>query len=307
MLAIVSLIILILIFGVIFLHYSSELAFKRIFLKHKKNKEEAFLYLKDKGILDEEIYNKEDIFNVKIKSSEGYTLRGYLIEKYKNNKYMILVHGYSANYHIHMPFARLFLNEGFNVLLVDQRAHGGSEGKYTTYGYYEKNDIDGWIKYLEGKNGEDIYIGLHGQSLGGATVLMCGVNNNKVKFIIDDCGFSNGKEEIKHEFDKQRYIPFKPVYWLLRKKIKCRCNFDMDEVNPLKEIQNSNKPILFIHGKEDKLVPYTMAEDMYNKRANKEDILYLVEDADHMECYGANREKYEEVVRKFISKVNGEN
>lgn len=202
MLAIVSLIILILIFGVIFLHYSSELAFKRIFLKHKKNKEEAF---------------------------------------------------------------------------------------------------------LEGKNGEDIYIGLHGQSLGGATVLMCGVNNNKVKFIIDDCGFSNGKEEIKHEFDKQRYIPFKPVYWLLRKKIKCRCNFDMDEVNPLKEIQNSNKPILFIHGKEDKLVPYTMAEDMYNKRANKEDILYLVEDADHMECYGANREKYEEVVRKFISKVNGEN
>ena len=46
---------------------------------------------------------------------------------------------------------------------------------------------------------------------------------------------------------------------------------------------------------------------MYNKRANKEDILYLVEDADHMECYGANREKYEEVVRKFISKVNGEN
>ena len=220
---------------------------------------------------------------------------------------MILVHGYSANYHIHMPFARLFLNEGFNVLLVDQRAHGGSEGKYTTYGYYEKNDIDGWIKYLEGKNGEDIYIGLHGQSLGGATVLMCGVNNNKVKFIIDDCGFSNGKEEIKHEFDKQRYIPFKPVYWLLRKKIKCRCNFDMDEVNPLKEIQNSNKPILFIHGKEDKLVPYTMTEDMYNKRANKEDILYLVEDADHMECYGANREKYEEVVRKFISKVNGEN
>lgn len=220
---------------------------------------------------------------------------------------MILVHGYSANYHIHMPFTRLFLNEGLNVLLVDQRAHGGSEGEYTTYGYYEKNDIDRWIKYLEDKNGKDLYIGLHGQSLGGATVLMCGVNNDKVKFIIDDCGFSNGKEEIKHEFDKQRYIPFKPVYWLLRKKIKHRCNFDMDEVNPLKEIEKSNKPILFIHGKEDKLVPYTMAEDMYNKRGNKEDLLYLVEDAGHMECYGANREKYEEVVRKFISKVNGKN
>lgn len=296
---------LLIILVLLFLHYVSEIAFKRIFLRHRKNKEDAFLYLEDKGILDREIYEEENIEEVEIKSKEGYTLKGYLIEKYpSSNKYIILVHGYSANHHIHMPFVRLFLNEGYNVLLVDQRGHGDSEGTYPTYGYFEKDDINRWIGFLVKRKGEEVFIGLHGQSLGGATALMCGAENEKVRFIIDDCGYSSGREVVRHEFSKKKFIPFWIVYLVLRLKIRYRCGFDMDRVNPLEDIREIDKPILFIHGEMDKVVPSSMGEDMYKSRGNKNDMILLVKEAGHMECYGKRRKEYEEIVHRFLESIS---
>lgn len=282
-----------------------EKAFKKAFTAHKKTEEEAYKYLEEKGVLDREIYNEINREEVYIKSKEGFKLKGYLLEKYKDsNKYMILVHGFTANNHVHMAFARFFINEGFNVLVVDERNHGDSEGKYPSYGYFEKEDIDRWIDFLyKRKKGKKLFLGLHGQSMGGATVLMCGSRNSKVDFIIEDCGYSSAKKEILWEIAKVLPISKNIVYKLLRIKAKYMIGFDIEDVNPIKDILKTKKPIMFIHGNEDKLVPCEMALEMFGARNNRRDVLFIVEGADHMWAYPKKKKEYERKVHDFIENV----
>lgn len=289
---------------IIALEISSEYAFKRAFLKHKKTKEDAFKVLRERGMLDEDIYKEVEFKNVNIKSKEGLNLQGYLIEEFKNsNKYIVLVHGYSANHHIHVPFVRLFIKLGFNILLIDMRNHGRSEGEYPTYGFNESDDLDRWINFLESRRPkEKLVIGLHGQSMGGATVLLCGCRNPKVKFIIDDCGYTEGREIIKYQFGKVRWVPFTPIYKVLNHKVKKRCRFKFEEVSPRNVALKSKTPILFIHGDLDKSVPVKMSIDLYNERQNDDDELLIIKGAGHLTAYKFDTKKYEECVEKFISR-----
>lgn len=301
----VGLIIVVVIGMIIFLHFASEYAFKKSFHEHKKNKEEALVVLKNRQMSDEEIYDEVDMKEVSIESKDGLRLQGCLVEKYnESKKYIILVHGYSANRHIHMPFTRVFLNEGFNILIVDQRNHGESEGEFPSYGYYERDDIDLWIDFLKNRVGNDVYIGLHGQSMSGATVLMCGARNSNVKFIIDDCGYSSGKEEIKYQMSKHKWVPFLPVYKVLNYKVKNRYGFRFEDVSPIDDIMKCDKPILFIHGNADVTVPYEMAVDMYNRRNNKKDRLLIVDGSGHMTCYRDKKDEYEMLVHEIIANAN---
>lgn len=298
---IILIIVLILIGLIIF--GAGEYAFYIAFTKHKKTEEEAYEYLKVRKMLDKDIYKEVDIEEVYIKSRDNYKLKGYLIEKYKNtNKYMILVHGFTANHHVHMPFARVFLNEGFNVLLVDERNHGESEGKYPSYGYFEQDDINRWIDFLYERKNTKLFLGLHGQSMGGATVLMCGSKNSKVNFIIDDCGYSSARKVIESEL-KRNKVCVALFYKLIWIKAKLRIKFNIEKAEPIEDIKQCDKPILFIHGDKDHKVPCYMAEEMYKSRKNKYDRLFIVEGADHMWAYPLRKKEYEKVVHEFINNV----
>ena len=296
-------IILIIISLLVALHIMNVEAFKQTELKTRKDKDMAFNALKKINMFDSKIYLEENIEEVTIKSKDNYKLKGYFIEKFKGcNRYVIIIHGYSCNHYSSMAFCRMFLNKGFNILVVDSRSHGESEGDYATYGYYEKDDIDLWIEEIKRRTKtKDVFLGLHGQSMGAATALIVAGNNETVKFVIDDCGFSSAKDCIIFTIGKYKYVPCKLIYKMLHRKLIKLANFDLEESNPINEIvKRKDLPVLFVHGVKDQKVPYKMAQEMYNKKQGKNDILFLVNDAIHMNCYGVARKKYEEKVYKII-------
>ena len=85
----------------------------------------------------------------------------------------IMFHGYkSAAERDFCGGLREGIDGGFNVLLVDQRAHGESEGKYLTFGVNERFDCLSWANYAAERFGRDVKIYLYGISMGAATVLM---------------------------------------------------------------------------------------------------------------------------------------
>ncbi len=295
----VILIIVLVIFLITFL--LGELAFYRSFSIHKRTEEEAYEYLTRKKLLDKDIYDEVEFEEVEIESFDKLILKGFYVEGKSKNKYIILVHGFKDNHHVQMPFVRMFLKEGFNVLLVDERSHGDSEGKYPTYGYYEKLDLDRWIEYLYNKNdNKDIILGLHGVSMGAATVLICGSNNDKVNFIIEDCGYSDCTEEMLFQIGKavKGFKIF--VYIALKIKAKLRAKINISNIKPIEEIKKTSKPILFIHGDKDTVVPCNMAIDMYNSHNNLNDRLLIVKGAEHICSYAVDRKKYEKEVHAFI-------
>lgn len=288
----------------VYIEVISRIAFDKAFNAKRKTRDYEIERLKRWKLWDEEYINSIQVEDVEITSHDNLKLKGHLIESHKeNNKYVILVHGYSAHYSIHIPFIKVFQDMDFNVLLVEQRAHGSSEGIYASYGYNESYDIDLWIDYLEKRRGEKLFIGLHGQSMGAATVMICGSNNEKVNFVVEDCGYSSAKEQIKFEFSKTKFASFNLVFWYLNLKARIKCGFDFRKADPMKEILKSDVPIFFVHGDNDKKVPYEMCLDMYHKRSREKDKILIVKGAGHLESYSKSPEEYKRVLREFLKEI----
>ena len=249
-------------------------------------------------------YQNIPVEEVIIKSYDGLKLKGYFHRVYKDSKKVVIMnHGYTANHYIDYQFTDIFFEEGYNVLLIDMRSHGESEGKVASYGYNESKDIGSWVRWIKDKIGEDAYIGLHGQSMGAATVMLYGATHpNDIKFIIEDCGCTSAREAIKFQFRKVK-IPFWPLYDLIRVKVKRKYKFDFNNISPEDAIVNSDIPVLFIHGDNDKVVPTWMGEALYNEKNGEMDRLYLVQGAGHMEAYSKDKEKYKQVVKEFLDNI----
>ena len=123
---------------------------------------------------------------VTFKSVDGINLSGWLIPNNKTKSTIIVMHGYPADKANLLAIAE-FLAKDFNVFLFDFRSFGKSEGKYTTAGCLEKNDLLGAVNYL-GKEKNMTRIGIYGFSMGGAVALM--TNNEIVKAIVADSSYS---------------------------------------------------------------------------------------------------------------------
>lgn len=288
----------------IMLHISVNYGLKVVLMYKRKDKKKMLEELWYNFKTDYRLYQHLPSEEVVIKSHDNLDLRGVYHNVHPDSKKVILInHGYTANRYVCYQFTDIFFEEGYNVLLIDMRSHGESDGEFASYGYNESNDIGCWVKWIKNKVGTDAYIGLHGQSMGAASVMIYGGTHfNEVKFIIEDCGFSNAKKAIKSQFAESK-IPFYPLYHLIRLKAKILYKFDLNKISPNDSIRNSPIPILFIHGCNDKIVPSWMAQELYDNKLGKKDNLYLVHGAGHMESYSTDKEKYKSVVKAFLNDI----
>lgn len=279
-------------------------AFRRVIMDERKDKHKMIEVLNERFFCDYKNYQSLEYENMEIMSADGFKLRGYYYNKYPDsNKVIIIHHGYTANHYVCVQFLDIFFDQGFNVLLVDMRSHGESEGQYITYGYKEQADLDLWVDLIRNKVGKDGIIGLHGQSMGGATVLMYGGNySGKIDFIIADCAYSNGKEILRYQF-KQAKVPFFPVYNIVNRECKDKCGFDMNKISPIDCIKDKDIPVLFVHGTGDDVVPVTMSEEMFKVKKGNKNKLLIIPDAIHVGAYSKDKNTYTKIVKEFINQV----
>lgn len=234
--------------------------------------------------------------------NDNLKLYGYLFNN-NSDKTIILIHGYGSSARYRFIMAKVFFEKGFNVFVPDLRSHGYSEGKYITMGYYEKFDILKWIDVLNEKYSLSTSIIIEGVSMGAATSLqLLGLDLPKnVKGIIADCGYTSAYDEFKYQLqDKIGKIAhiITPLAFLL---IKWIAKYDVKKASSIEGVKNSKVPILFIHGMEDKFVPYEMVDEIYKNCASKKDIL-RVEKATHALSHLISPELYEEKMFDFINK-----
>jgi len=233
--------------------------------------------------------------DVDFETSDGLKLKGWFIPSNKSNNTIIVMHGYPTNKADVLPFS-MFLLKKFNVFLFDFRSFGESQGSYTTAGFKEVNDLDAAVKYL--KSRKDVKnIGALGFSLGGSVAIM---NENKdIKAIVADSAYSNLNNMIEVMYKNFYFLKY-PFVQLTRIYSKIFFNVDTKDVSPETSIKNINKPVLIIHGKKDSQIPVNEAIILHN--ANKDTILWIVENADHGATYALNKEEYEKRVLDFFEK-----
>lgn len=300
-------ILVVLLVVLVFVSGLPRFAVRQITQMRLQPEESIYEYLERTGVYTREQFEQLPKRPVQVMSRDGLKLGGFVLELFpESHRWIIIVHGYTVSLHASTQYIDMFQKAGFNILLVDQRRHGGSEGSYTTYGYQEKYDVQTWVHWILENYGEGSVIGLHGQSLGGGTVLeYLSIAHPNVKFVIADCPYSDLTELMRHQISKLNKLPAKPLLPLVNKLLQRKAGFRLDQVSPMKAVENSTLPVLFIHGTEDNYVPTYMSREMYRHKPEPKELL-LVEGAVHANAYGINPKRYAEEVQSFIEKALGQ-
>lgn len=252
----------------------------------------------------QKVYETLPFENLSIVSS-GLNLHGKFYENPNSNKVIIFVHGYySYGAHDVAFFGTLFKNLGVSLLVIDQRACGESEGRYSSLGILERFDVREWVFALNERfaGKKDIY--LHGVSMGAATSLLVSALPGlpaSLKGVIADCGFSRTNGVLLYAGNKLLKIRPRFLMWGLNLWAKAVGRFNLNSVKVWTELhKNDSIPLLFIHGTDDKFVPFNMSVKNFKNAAVNKKKLVAVANAHHCESYLVNSELYLKEMQEFL-------
>lgn len=241
---------------------------------------------------------------VRIHSHDGLTLFGRYYETEKGAPLQIQFHGWRGGSIRDMAGANTIArNNGQNVLLVDERAHGLSDGHTTTFGVKERYDVLSWVNYAIGRFGPDVKIVLSGVSMGGAVVLMASDLDlpPNVKGIIADSPFASPKSIIC-KVAEDRHIPSGCAWPFVVASARIFGHFSINEFSALEAVKKAKVPILLIHGTGDRFVPCDMSRQIAENCASPVE-LEIFENAPHGVSYLWDTDRYVKIETEFCRKV----
>lgn len=236
-----------------------------------------------------------------ITSFDGLQLFGRFYEFAPGAPVELMIHGYrgTAEGDLCGGVQRCF-SLGRSVLLIDQRTSGRSEGHTITFGINESRDCAAWAHHLVKRFGPEIRIIITGISMGASTVLMAAGYEDlpeQVVGVIADCGFSTAREIIRKVMVDLHFPP-RLMYPFVKLGARLFGHFDLEERTALEAVERCRLPVFFIHGKDDRFVPYDMTQRCFDAcRAPK--AFFTVPEAGHGLAYIMDTAGYIRALTEF--------
>lgn len=241
---------------------------------------------------------------VSITSFDGWKLCGLYLPTENARATILCFHGYrSCGLQDFAPMPEFYHSLGLNVLIVDQRACGKSEGKYTTFGILERHDVLAWAQYVDQRL-PGLPILLDGLSMGAASVMLAAdlPLPTSVRGIIADCGFTSPWEIIAHCGKQWFHIPAFPMVHLLSGLARLHFGGGYRSYSTLASLAGSNHPLLLLHGADDDFVPTYMSEQNFNAATGYKRKL-IVPGAGHGMSYLVDQKRCQQELRDFVDFV----
>ena len=242
---------------------------------------------------------EDKISEVKI-VSDGFNLVGEYAD-FGFDKAVIIIAGRTEGCKYSYYFAEPYRLAGYNVLVIDNRCHGLSDGKYVSLGLKEYRDILCWGKMLHEKfNNKKIVI--HGICIGSATALYTLTANECPDYfagMVADGMYVNFIESIKNHMIEQKRKNISICLKLLSLFFKVRTGKNMVKQGPIEYIDKLNKPILFIYSKQDLYSVPEKGQLLYDKCQTTKQLAWFDRGA-HSKVRINNLEKYDQTVVSFL-------
>lgn len=238
-----------------------------------------------------------------ISSYDGYPLSAQFVPAPEaSDKYVILSHGYTYTRYGSVKYLHQFRRLGYNCVIYDDRGHGMNVRTKCTLGIRESKDLMEVIADTYRRYGEDIYLGLHGESMGSGLQITALKYHPNVKFIVNDCGYADLIGVLCHKAKLQFGLPSWAVYGA---SVMSRIlfGFAFTEVRPIDALaENTSIPICFVHGTGDNFVPVDHSRRMYDvAKCYRE--LHLYEGIGHAHCLASDPERYFSMLSAFLAKA----
>lgn len=232
---------------------------------------------------------------IEVKTNDNLLIRGwYIPAQIPTKKGIILLHGYPADKGDILP-SRLFLHKNYNLLFIDFRYFGESEGAYSTVGRDEVLDVLAAIQFL--KNRGNNRIALWGFSMGGAVALMTTERSKDVTAVIAESGYAS--------LDRMAYDRFSipllkyPLGWLLRFWGWIFFQFDITGVSPEASAKQIHVPVLLMHSKQDNVISFENALLLQQALKNNPDV--VISFWPNLQ-HGESPKEYQTIIANFLTK-----
>lgn len=235
-------------------------------------------------------------------TSEGLHLFGEYFD-FGFDRAVIIIPGRMEAHTYSYFFAEPYKAAHCNVLVIDNRAHGKSEGRRSTLGYREQNDILAWSELLHREYGVR-HIALHGICIGAATAVYAMTNPKCPAYL--DCLISEGMyTSFYHSFvnhmklDKRPVFPFAlaTMFWIA---LFSKGNPIGD--GPANRLNRLEQPALFLHSRVDQFSLADVSEAMYNTCKGEHEVKWF-DVGKHSRIKINNRERYDSEILRFVEAV----
>lgn len=215
---------------------------------------------------------------------------------------VIIISGRTEGLRYGYYFARPYAESGFNVLCIDQRAHGNSDGKYNGIGFNEHRDVIKWASLLHDSYGNEL-VTLHGICIGSACAIYALTSPDRPDYLsglVADGMYVNFNETFKNHM-----IEFKKPTFLVLDMIEVYSKHFAGapfKYGPIDVIDKYSGPFLMLHGRSDSYSTPEKAMELYEKAGSENKQIVFFEGGHHSRLRILNSELYDSSIKEYINR-----
>jgi hypothetical protein len=225
----------------------------------------------------EEVWLRVRRWQGKIERLHGWWIPG------SGQDVLLYLHGNQGNISLNLGNAKRFQQLGFSVLMFDYRGYGRSEGTFPSEAEVYRDAQAAW-NYLTLERGiaaNRIY--LYGHSLGGAIAIDLAVRQPQAAGAIADNTFTSMRDVALYQ----------PLYRFFPADLILNQRFDT-----LSKLKLLRVPLLLLHGTDDRLVPPSMSQVLYESATVPKKLLF-VPGAGHNNLIAVVGEELPQIIKDF--------
>ena len=260
--------------------------------------------VRDADVTFAQIGAQREAFDVR--APGGEMLRGWKVRAARPNGAWVLVfHGVADNRYGMTEHARMLLQAGYGVVLMDQRAHGASGGTIATYGWLESKDASSVIDAL-GDAEHPLHVFALGNSMGAGIALEAAGSDARIEAVAAEAPFADLEEAAYDYAGLQRWpllgkTLFAPGAWTVVYRGEKLAGFPASEVSPVRAVGRRAFPLFLICDGADVVLPCRHAEKIFAASTGRKE-LWRVPGALHTGALGLAPAEYRQRVVAFFDR-----
>lgn len=222
---------------------------------------------------------------VALLTGDGVRLHGWYVPAPRSRASMLFFHGNAGNVSHRLESLRLFHELGLDVLIVDYRGYGRSEGSPDEQGTY-RDAAAAWRHLADERRVAPERIVLFGRSLGGAVAAWLAEAERPAALVMEST-FTSVPDVAAQRF------PWLPVRRLARYRY-----------DSLRRMAGVECPVLVMHSRDDEMIPFEHGERLHGAAGERAAPLVALRGS-HSEAHLASGEAYREALDAFLTPLFG--
>lgn len=216
------------------------------------------------------------------------------------DKTAVMVHGYNADPYVNLVSpARWLYDNGFNLLVIYQRAHSCSGGNRSGMGLLEKDDVLMWTDHIL-QNDPSQQILLYGASMGGSTLAYLSDQplDDRIRCMMIDSAYVSTRNQLRHDA-RRMHLPFGMLIPLIRLLCRRDLHIDINE-QTIGHLKHAKKPILFFHVTNDPTVDLDEGKENFEACASEKQMV-IVDGGGHTTAFLSDEARVTKTMTDFIN------